>query len=237
MSILLSSVASSSPKSPDFLIHQIFSPEHIFIDDVFVRSGDLVASGQPILRLDTLRLENELTRYEARLKLTEISAEKLSDAYINQFIFCADQALVPSSLGTCNQESLQNVAFQCPLNQLLSLRQHLEDIAVEVVNETTREFNAGYTVYASDVDEAKQFHDQADAQRIEASDGLTKKTAEVLQDQKKNAAEKLNWQTKIDLTRQQIELATILAPKNGKITVHVVPGIFVERGDLLFSVL
>jgi multidrug resistance efflux pump len=209
----------SSPKSTNFIPHQIYAPDNVFIGDVLLTSGNEVTAHQPVLRLDTIDLESELARYKCELDLTLISAEKQDDKYLNRFTIC-----------------LQDDNGQpCPLNAMLKIHQGIAE--ARIILEDVEKVH----VLAGTLDEAtyhlSQAHTQDALATIQQDLGqIAKKTDEINKQRANNEAKISDLRRKIEITQHQIELRTVPSPGSGKVAIHVVPGIFVEKGDLLFEV-
>jgi multidrug resistance efflux pump len=203
-------VALPSLSLADFAPNKIYSPANIFVGNIFVDSGANITAQQPVLILDTSELEEELARYNGRAGLAKISAERLTDAYLNQFV-------------------------TGPLNQLIALRTQDEQNAQRTAEQVQNQYDAGIASQL-DTEQATSSTQKASAQRFSAIDTLSKKNVQIVQERAKSAAEINDLQQKIAILQVQIKLSTILSPRAGVLQLNVTTGIFVEKGDVLFEV-
>ena len=209
----------SSPNSTASAPNRVYAPDHVFIGEVLVASGDMVKAEQAVLRLDTLDLTSELARYQCELDLENISAQRLDDNYLNRFVLCVQSAADQS----------------CPLNKLLEMRRQAADASVNEGYNVQTYYEAG-TKSETDVLQANARTEKRVAAVEQTLDDIDKTTTKIRERRALNEAKIARYRKQIDVVQRQIELCTILAPGNGRVTVPVVPGIFVEKGDLLFEI-
>lgn len=210
MSTLLLGVVSSSPSLADNP-HKIYAPGNVFIGKILAAPNKPTAAQKPVLLLDTLDLELELAKYEGKLELADLSAQRLADEYVTQFV-------------------------TGPMNQVIGFRGQSEAFAQEVAQIATNKFGAGFPTGAPDQQQSLSHLNKTSAQKSLAIDALAKKQEQITVERAKNDAEKTELQKKIAAVNNQIQFCSILSPISGVLRLHVAEGIFVEKGDILFEV-
>lgn len=188
-------------------IRQTFSPRHAVIDTVLVQDGQPVTAGQPILKLDSLDFERELQKAQFQLKLLDIAAERLTDDYLNDFVYGPMQSMID---------------FR---SKVMDERAAVRDyVATDVGSDPAKIADA----------EAKL--DAANAEKLNAVDSLARKKLDVANQKQDKEAEHAQATQSVGFMQKLIELSTLVAPVTGKVSVRTVAGVFVEKGDLLFEI-
>src|SRR5262245_30078995 len=72
----------------------VYSPLDVWVVQLSESEGANVKAGQPVLQLDASVLERELLRQKNRLELNKITAERLTDDYLETYIWPPIRELV-----------------------------------------------------------------------------------------------------------------------------------------------
>jgi len=188
-------------------IRQILSPRHATVETVVVQNGQSVLVGQPILKLDSLNFEREQQKAQVHLRLLDIAAERLTDDYLNAFVYGPMQSMI---------------TFR---STVVSDRQAMRDDVAGRIG-----------VPQPTIDGAEAKLDEAKAELSNAVDSLARKKLEIAKQKLDKEAERTQLTQSVQFMQRLIDLSTIVAPVAGKIDLGTVAGVFVERGDLLFEI-
>lgn len=180
----------------------------MFVQAVPIGAGP-VKRGQQILKLDARRLEKDLARWVAFAELLKIKADRLSDDYLEEYVF-----------GPLREDRQVKIEKRT---------------ALALASEQTKDRRSVGTVTSVDVlsADASLAAGEADvaATRAEiAAHMITVRKQRMIQ-----VASERNVQEHIETIKVRISLTTVLSPWDALAKPLTTGGLFVEKGDPLIE--
>lgn len=184
-----------------------YSPRDEFVAKILLKTGQPVAAGQPILKLDTMRLERELEKTQMQLQVLDVAAERLTDDYLNSYVFGPMQAMIDfRKVAAGNADFTRNY------------------VATSAGADDAQIALAGAKL------------DAASAELLNATDALERKKLDITRKKTDQDADRAQLNKSRELIQKLIDFSTIRAPRAGQLELQTVEGVFVEKGDALFAI-
>jgi multidrug efflux pump subunit AcrA (membrane-fusion protein) len=188
-------------------MNTVYSPRGEFVARILLQTGQPVAAGQAVLQLDTLSLERELEKTRMQLRILDVAAERLADDYLSVYVFG-------------------------PMEAMIEFRKNSADNATFTQNYVATRIG----VSPADVALADAKLQAANVDLLNATDALERKKIDIAGKKKDQEADRAQLNKSSELVRKLIDLCTVLAPQAGRLELQTVEGLFVEKGDVLFTI-
>ena len=197
----------------------VTAPLALWVMSVHVETGADVASGSAVVDLDGYGIERQLAKLRSKLELIRVSETRLSDDYLKRYVYPPMDELVKVR----REEATFHERFLIAQQSLATAGQIPR---AGVIGQET----SGSLALAE--------HDAFEARMglATALDERQKKTSEVEEERVKNASQIEEATKSIAIFEAMRNGRGVRSPKAGKVTIHVAPGQFVDKGDALFEV-
>jgi multidrug resistance efflux pump len=190
--------------------YEVRSPANTFVAAVLAKDGDRITNGTEVIEFDTTHLEILVVQKTRELKSRQIRNERLSNQYVNDFI-----------IG--------------PLNSLKEKYDFVLESQEHYLQFIENAFAAG-RASVSDFELAHKNHLEAQAALDSVSRRIEKEQISI-EAQRSEATSSIDGLNKeIVSIVDQIARCRVVAPLDGRLSLDILAGVFVERGDLLFSI-
>lgn len=164
-------------------------------------------------------MDRQVAKLESKLALNAVSADRLSDDYLDRFVFLPLDELV----GVRRRQYIFSKAF-------LKFQHEKERVGEVKPAGVIGNEEAGTVALSA--------KDLADAQYAyaEAKDGKLKKLSEINEERAKNLSERDEALRSVALIHNLIAMRTVLSPIEGIIEFRCVVGQFVDKGDVVAEI-
>jgi multidrug resistance efflux pump len=186
----------------------ITAPLDMFVEAIFVASGKVI-EGQPLLKLDSRKLERELAHQMAVIDLLKIKSERLSESYLDEFVFG-------------------------PLNEDLNYKIANCNILTETKKQMQHRFNVG-EILRLDIDLAVSALVKSHAEVTAAHDEIYAHKVSVKKQLAMQQAAETTAREQVDLLKTQVDRTKVVSPWNATVRALTADGLFVEKGDSLIE--